>query len=129
MNSVNEYNFKPGNFKKDFIVYSSQDASFKPLIIPAEFRLKQNYPNPFNPSTTVSFGVPAKSVGQKISLKIYNVLGQQITELFNKPFNVGFHEVKWNGLNNEGQTVASGVYFYKLSTGKTNLTRKMVLIR
>jgi hypothetical protein len=129
MNNTNEYKFKPGNFKRDFIVYASRDASFRPKIIPADFRLKQNYPNPFNPFTTIRFGVPEKMAGQKISLKIYNVLGQQITDLFNQSFEAGFHEVKWNGLNKAGQTVSSGVYFYKLNYGSSSLTRKMILLR
>lgn len=129
MNMIDNYTFKPGDFKTGYKVYASQDASFKPDIIPVVYRLKQNYPNPFNPSTTVSFGVPVLDAGEKIKISIYNVLGQEIFELVNNSYNEGYHEVVWYGQNSAGQKVASGVYFYKLKAGTKTLIQKMVLIR
>ncbi len=129
MNETDTYIFKPRNFQSTYKVYVTQNASFKPEIIPVVYRLKQNYPNPFNPSTTISFGVPADFAGEKINIKIYNILGQEILELVNRIYDEGYHEVTWYGKNNIGQQVASGVYFYKLIAGKNILTRKMVLIR
>ena len=80
-------------------------------LIPDVFALEQNYPNPFNPSTTIRYALPKDAF---VTLKIYNILGQEIISLREEMQNVGFHNVIWNGRNNAGQTIASGVYFYRL---------------
>lgn len=129
MNQESSYSFKTADSKTNLTIYATQDASFRPKIVPVAFRLVQNYPNPFNPSTTIRFGVPENMQDHKVKIKIYNVLGQEITELFNKVFEAGYHEVNWNGQNSYGHPVASGVYFYKLVSGNSTLARKMVLIR
>jgi hypothetical protein len=77
----------------------------KDVITPVEFALYQNFPNPFNPSTTIRYGLPADS---RVTLKIYNVLGQQIAEIINREQSKGTYEVLWNA------TVASGLYFYRI---------------
>jgi hypothetical protein len=79
--------------------------------IPASFALSQNYPNPFNPSTTIRFALPTQSV---VSLKIYNILGQEVATLVNTEHPAGFFTVEWNGRNQYGSPVASGVYFYRI---------------
>ena len=97
------------------------------VMIPTEFALKQNYPNPFNPTTTILFDLPER---QHVNLIIYNVLGQQIKQLVNKVYEASFdHEVRWNGLNDKGQQMASGIYFYQLITPKKQISKKMVLVK
>ncbi len=79
--------------------------------VPVTFALDQNYPNPFNPTTTLRYGIPRSS---HVTLRIYNALGQEIATLRDEFQDVGFHEVVWNGRNNTGGQVASGVYFYRI---------------
>lgn len=85
------------------------------------FMLRQNYPNPFNPATTIKFSVSRES---DISLKIYDVKGSLVSELYNGFINAGIHEFEWNAEN-----FASGIYFYELKADNFKETKKMVLIR
>jgi hypothetical protein len=91
-----------------------------------KFSLSQNFPNPFNPTTQISFNIA--KIGQ-YELNVFNVIGQKIRTIVNKEFNSGLKTVSWNGLNDEGLAVGSGIYFYKLSGNGIELTKKMVLIR
>ena len=80
-------------------------------ITPKEFQLHQNYPNPFNPQTTISYQLPVCS---NVTLKIYDTLGQEVRTLVNENKPAGYHSVVWNGADNSGRQVSSGVYFYSL---------------
>lgn len=93
---------------------------------PKEFELFANYPNPFNPSTTIRFMVPHRA---EISLKVFNVLGQEIVELTNQEYLPGTHTLQWNGKNNSGTRVASGFYIYQLKTEDVVKSRKMLLLK
>jgi hypothetical protein len=89
--------------------------------------LAQNYPNPFNPSTTIQFTVRERSL---VSLRVYNVTGQLVRTLVNEERAPGtVHQVAWDGRNDAGQSVSSGVYFYKLVTSDATQTKKMVLLK
>jgi photosystem II stability/assembly factor-like uncharacterized protein len=100
--------------------------------IPTSFALDQNYPNPFNPTTTIQFALP---VNATVSLKIYNLLGQEVATLVDESKQAGYHEMHWNGRNQYGSQVATGVYFYRIEAkpvdGGTPFTslKKMVLIK
>jgi len=94
--------------------------------IPGEYSLKNNYPNPFNPATTIEFDIP---VSGKVILKIFNLLGEEITTLVEEEFEAGRHSVKWEGLNNAKELVSSGVYFYSIKAGSFSAVKKMILIR
>jgi hypothetical protein len=97
------------------------------IIMPEDFILEQNYPNPFNPSTTIRFKMPVK---EKISLKIFDTLGKEVrTLLSSQEFPKGNVEVVWDGKNNRGEQVASGMYFYSLFFGNFQKTQKMVLMK
>ncbi|MFO7659550.1 MAG: FlgD immunoglobulin-like domain containing protein, partial [Candidatus Cloacimonadaceae bacterium] len=85
-----------------------------------------NYPNPFNPTTSISFSLV--KAGQA-SLKIYNTKGQLVKTLLNTEKSSGSHTVVWNGLNNEGKAVSSGLYFYRLDAPGYSKTRKMMLLK
>jgi len=89
--------------------------------LPNGFALSQNYPNPFNPSTKINFSIPQRDY---VSLKVYNVLGQQVAELINKNMETGTYSVDFNASN-----LPSGVYVYTLSAGSTKLSNKMMLIK
>ena len=97
------------------------------LMIPTQFALHQNYPNPFNPSTQISFDVPNGS--ELVRLNIYNILGKKVSTLLNNVVNPGKHKVEWNAKDNEGNPVASGIYFYELRSSSFTARKKMLLIR
>ena len=94
--------------------------------VPSQYQLLQNYPNPFNPETKIRFELPKTS---RVTLKIYNVLGQEVATLINTDMKAGYHLVKWNGRNQFGIPVASGIYFYKLETPEFSKIMKMMLIK
>jgi YVTN family beta-propeller protein len=91
-----------------------------------DYTLKQNYPNPFNPSTKIEFAT--QSVGH-VEIIVYTVTGQKIKTLLNESFASGNHSVYWDGRNDLGQDVASGIYMYVLKAGSTTITKRMVLVR
>ena len=93
---------------------------------PVTFALSQNYPNPFNPKTTLSFSIPRKG---NVTLNIYNVLGQKVKCLINGEYEAGSYEVSWDGKDDRGKEVASGVLFATLKTGDLVSTRKMVMLK
>jgi hypothetical protein len=96
------------------------------LLLPKNFALRQNYPNPFNMSTTIEFELSRRA---DVSLSIYNVLGQQVRDYAYGSTGVGRHSLVWNGCDEGGSEVASGVYFYRLQFGELQETRKMVLLK
>jgi hypothetical protein len=100
-----------------------------PDLIPQEYRLQPNYPNPFNPETNIRFEIPANPANSKVKLVIYNNLGMEVRTLLNGTVEPGVHTVQWDGRNNYGEQMASGVYFLRLQAGTFNQTQKMLLIR
>jgi hypothetical protein len=99
---------------------------------PVAFELGQNYPNPFNPSTTIKFTLPSIAEGGTMlptSLRIYNVLGEVVRTLADEPMAPGVHHKVWDGRDDQGNQVASGIYFYRLRAGDFQHTRKMVLMK
>jgi flagellar hook assembly protein FlgD len=92
----------------------------------ASYELAQNYPNPFNPSTVISFQLPVDS---EASLKIYNLNGQLVKLLVAGKLEAGRHKVVWDGKNEAGVPVASGVYVYVLKAGDFTAQRKLVLMK
>jgi spore germination protein YaaH len=92
------------------------------------FHLNQNYPNPFNPSTRISFHLDNKTPTQT-RLVIFDILGRNIKTLINEALGFGEYEVSWDGKNEAGMPVTSGVYIYQLKSGEQNLSKKMYLLR
>ena len=93
---------------------------------PTIFSLAQNYPNPFNPQTTIAYDLPANS---QVTLKIYDLLGQEVKTLVDDFQTLGQKSVTWNGRNNFGEKVSSGLYFYKLQIADRVESRKMLLLK
>jgi hypothetical protein len=93
---------------------------------PAEFSLSNNYPNPFNPETRIGYFIPKAC---QVKLEIFNILGQRVRTLVDEAQTAGKKEVIWDGKDEKGNELASGVYFYKLQAGDFTQTKKMVLMK
>lgn len=118
------------NEKADYIDVYAKDTEIEYIVltdvkeeenIPIDFLLEQNYPNPFNPYTNIKFTIPNNSM---VTLKIYDILGKEVATLINEELNAGSYSRTWNAVN-----MASGIYFYQLSTKNNNLIKKMILIK
>lgn len=94
--------------------------------VPERFSLFQNYPNPFNPETNISFSLPEES---EVNLKIYNLRGQLIKVLVNSRLKPGLHVFTWDGKDESGRDLSSGIYFYRLIAGEYSEAKKMVRIK
>lgn len=107
-------------------IETEEAISGNEISVPTNFRLEQNYPNPFNPKTKISFGVPNTSF---VNLSIFNTKGQKVKTLVNQNLEPSKYRVSWNGSDEKGNTVSSGVYFYKLKTKDFQQTRKMLFVK
>jgi hypothetical protein len=106
-------------------------ASDEELFLPKKFELKQNYPNPFNPVTTIGYALPQLS---DVTLEVYNALGQKVALLLNTKQEAGYYNIIWHGINNSGDSVSSGVYFYRIEVRTTEgnvlvKTKKMLFLK
>ena len=139
LNTAVNYNFidnkvpNSGNFLKYRLKSVNNDGSSAILSeietavqVPLTFELAQNYPNPFNPSTKINYNIPPSNNNQtqKVVLKIFNILGDEITTLVDEVQEPGKHEVEFKTNN-----LASGVYLYRVEVGSFNATKKMILLR
>ncbi len=91
-----------------------------------QFSLSNNYPNPFNPTTTIMYSLARRA---QVELSIYNLLGQKVTTLVNETVPAGYHSAVWNGTDDSGNQVASGVYLYQLRAGDYVESKKMILLK
>lgn len=110
--------------KTDYITVNQ--VSSQEEIVALKTELYGNYPNPFNPSTTINFSIEQN---QQVELAIYNLKGQKVKQLVCDQVLAGQHSVIWNGKNNNGKSVSSGIYFYKLKTDNFEKTKKMILMK
>lgn len=108
--------------KNDFST-SIQEAT---SLVPVSFVLTQNFPNPFNPTTTISYELPKNT---NVLIVIYDIAGRKVKELVNRGQQAGVYLVKWDGKNEIGQAVASGVYIYKIVAGTYTKSNKMILLK
>jgi hypothetical protein len=97
--------------------------------VPLQFSLRQNYPNPFNPSTSIRYTVDSRQTSSPLTLKIYNVRGQLVRILVDGEIEPGNHQVVWDGRDDRGEEVSSGVYLYRLAVGDEVQTKRMVLLK
>ena len=101
-------------------------------ILPATFNLYQNYPNPFNPATTIEFDInhDGNSYGMSdVTLDVFNILGQKVRTLVDEPMLPGRYTVEWDGTSENGGTVATGIYLYRLKVGEKHQSKKMLLLK
>jgi len=111
------YRLKQIDLDGSFTYSNEIKVEFAPTI----FSLEQNYPNPFNPVTTINYSIP---VQENVRLEVYNILGQKVATLVNEVKPTGKYSVEFNAVS-----FASGIYIYKLTSGKNTLTRKMLLLK
>lgn len=105
----------------DFITSVESDSNSTFVLQPETTTLYQNFPNPFNPSTTISFSV---SKSAHITLKVYTLIGEEVTTLWDQPTTIGTYYVKFNASN-----LSSGIYWYQLSSNDKKITKKFILIK
>jgi len=94
--------------------------------VPEKFELVNLYPNPFNPTLTIQYNLDSK---QNVSIDIYNILGQKVNRLLNQEVSIGYHSINWNGTNDSGIALGSGIYFVKISTNDESYIRKVTLLK
>ncbi|MBL7149555.1 MAG: T9SS type A sorting domain-containing protein [Candidatus Cloacimonetes bacterium] len=126
---VQDFQVKSQNLLNNLLgeLQSEQEEEPSSNIIPACVTLHRNYPNPFNPTTTISFSIPEES---KVDLSVYNIKGQKVKSLVKESFESGNHSVIWDGNDDTGKPVSSGVYFYKLNVnGKSEAVKKCLLLK
>jgi flagellar hook assembly protein FlgD len=127
---INSWTEVNSNYDHNFMIAAkviSMTADGEEIeISPAIDYLAQNYPNPFNPETSIAFSL---SEPGNTSLEIFNIKGQKIKTLANGYFDKGEHILHWNGTDDGGSSVASGIYFYKLKDGRYTSTKKMILMK
>lgn len=110
----------------DYVIADAKNNP-SPAELPEQFKLAQNYPNPFNPTTQIEFELPRKSL---VTLEVFNILGQKVkTILNNENLPSGTYIREWNGKDDANQTVATGIYLYRLSTDEFSSSKKMLLLK
>lgn len=110
----------------DKIISGAVNVAATPDYTPSAYFLMQNYPNPFNPVTVIHYYLP---IASRVSLKVYNLLGQEIKTLVNENRGIGAHSVIWDATDNFGEKLGSGVYVYTLEVEEFKMVKKMILIR
>ena len=110
----------------DDVHYSNTTGSNNDTIMPITNKLHANFPNPFNPETTISFSL--KEAGE-VKLDVFNIKGQKVKTLIDSELSADKHQIVWNGKDDGGKSVSSGIYFYKLRTANYSSTRKMILMK
>jgi len=95
-------------------------------VVPRVYSLSQNFPNPFNLKTTIKLALPQDS---QVRLKVYNVAGQLVKTILDKGMKAGYHLLSWDGRNNFGQRLSSGIYFLRVEAGSFKSTKRMILLR
>lgn len=126
-NGLHVFFFEWGDSSSSIDPILGLEPKLPDVVMPDDYQLLQNYPNPFNPATTIDFVLP---INKTVSLKVYNTLGQEVRTLIDhQPHSAGRHRVQWDGTNNNGVKVASGVYVYELIYGNFSQSRKMTLLR
>ncbi|HVP36399.1 MAG TPA: T9SS type A sorting domain-containing protein [Terriglobales bacterium] len=98
----------------------------KPKVIPTSFALLNNYPNPFNPNTTILYALPHET---DVKLEVYNILGQRVRVLVNEHQAAGYKTIVWDGRNDKGEAVSTGIYFYRLQAENYINSKKMILMK
>jgi hypothetical protein len=93
---------------------------------PKDYKLYENFPNPFNPSTKIAFELP---IASRVKPIIYDIVGREVAQVTDADYPAGYTGLTWNGLNKSGSLVASGVYFYRISTEKWSKVKKMMMVK
>ena len=95
-------------------------------LLPSSFKLHQNYPNPFNPTTTIKYDIPKLS---EVRIVVHDLMGRQVATLLNDTKPAGYHKVIWDGTNQFGDDVSSGMYTFSIHSKEYNFSKKMIFIK
>jgi hypothetical protein len=110
----------------DLIVPGTTAVQEQAVEVPATYDLAQNFPNPFNPETGITYQVPVRT---NVSLRVYNALGQEVRTLVNRVQDAGVYSAVWDGKDNNGRQLTSGIYLVRLEAGDFVMTRKMAMVK
>jgi len=124
-------NVTPGGIELDLRNSSNEPLDFEFVVTdapdtPVNYRLAQNFPNPFNPKTSIRFDLPE---AQAVRLAVYDTSGRQVALLVDEIKQAGYHTVEWNGTDDRGSSMASGIYFYRIEAGPLKQTTRMMLLK
>jgi|SaaInl7_200m_RNA_FD_contig_91_369689_length_10527_multi_11_in_0_out_0_3 hypothetical protein len=125
---VGEISLLNASFDEGVAAELSREVLSPKALLPKAFALSQNYPNPFNPSTTIAYDVP-EGDNVQVQLNVYNMRGQLVKTLVNDAKGEGSYQVQWDGSDNYGRRVSSGIFFYRIKAGEFSKTRKMVILK
>ncbi|MFC1499824.1 kelch repeat-containing protein [Candidatus Zixiibacteriota bacterium] len=125
-NSTLDIRYDLRNGHAERLVSDQYQTSVTARWIPTDFALMQNYPNPFNGETIIRFQLPAE---RKVQLYIYNIRGQRVATVVDRQMEAGYHRVTWNGLNDDGRQVSSGIYIYLIQAGPHRQSKKLTYIK
>ncbi|HUU28682.1 MAG TPA: choice-of-anchor D domain-containing protein [archaeon] len=128
IDGMGEISILDASFEKGVQTEISLETLSLNTVLPKAPSLRQNYPNPFNPTTTISYSIPENSE-MPVTLNVYNIRGQLVRTLVNEVKSAGFYQVQWNGEDNRGRKITSGIYIYRIQAGDFVQTRKMVLLK
>ena len=123
--SSSDFNFSDIIIDDKSAILTLVDNS-KDIKIPNQWKLSQNYPNPFNPETTINYEIPKSS---HVLVRIYNTIGQEIKTLVEEEKDAGFYKILWDGTDNSGKKVGTGIYLYQLKAGDFHDVKKMLMIQ
>jgi len=130
LNEVNYYRLAAadhaGNISEYSDVVNAAVLSIDVNLIPEVYALHQNYPNPFNPTTTLRYDLPEDA---SVSIIIFDVMGRMVRSLINNEQSAGYHSIRWDTTNDQGETVSAGMYIYMIRAGNFIQTKKMVLLK
>ena len=118
------YLTKPPGYQPDFL--GEGVAKIAVSNLPTQFRLSQNFPNPFNPSTTFEYDLPRNC---DVTIKIYNILGQEVATLLSEQKEAGRYKISWDGQDKDGEKVSTGIYFYRIKAGDFEESKKLLLVK
>tara|TARA_Y100001970_G_scaffold278639_1_gene384616 strand:- start:303 stop:1115 length:813 start_codon:yes stop_codon:yes gene_type:complete len=119
-------NINVAGFAGDLIDYVARSTTSEVKLIPHNFSLQQNFPNPFNPSTEIRFDLPEEG---HVELSVFNMQGQKVKTLESSKMTPGYHAIVWNGTNDTGSRVSTGMYFYSIQTNKFKAVKKMLFLK
>ncbi len=123
--TFDDYQAKVRELESQFSFYLEEDYQ-NTTPIAGNILSLTNFPNPFNPTTTISFDLASES---DVSIIVYNVKGQKVKQLMNEHLSIGQHSIEWDGKDSNNKSIASGIYFYKISAGKSTSMKKMLLLK
>ncbi len=125
------YDGSPGTSAEILLINEVEQVDFvlRIVTVPNEFQLAQNYPNPFNPTTRIQFAIPNAADGIRVRLAVYNLIGELVRVLVDEEKASAQYFVDWNGTDEAGLRVSSGIYLFRFSAGEFQDTKRMILLR